>query len=309
MHGTEPAHLSPFAQAVSLEADNTVAGRFHGIIDHRWQLAVTPQGGVVAAIAAQAMTNALRSPEQVMRSMSVVFAGQVHVGEVQVDVQVLRRGRLISQLMATVINPGEPAGLSALAVFGASRPGFSFTDVPYPTGVGEPSAYQSSRGPWPEEAVVAPWHENPFAKELVENRFVTGHAPWEDYLPTGSEVVMFSAFDNPMVDTDGWMSPYGLLVHADAMPSAVGERMGNDTVEWFGPSADLTFHWFAPTKSRWVLIRFSARHAGDGYASVDAHLWDPTTKQLIGYATQQAFFTFANGAPTGDATLPIDLRC
>ncbi|HET8930888.1 MAG TPA: hypothetical protein VFN21_09550, partial [Acidimicrobiales bacterium] len=139
-------------------------------------------------------------------------------------------------------------------------------------------------------------------------RFVTGHAPWEDYTPMSSEQLYLTRFDASPFDTEGDLDPFGLLVLADAMPGAVSERMGNDSPPWFGPSADLTFHWFGHTRSDWVLVRNQARHAGDGYASVDAELWDPTTRALIGYATQQMIFAFAEGPPTAEQIYPIDLR-
>ena len=64
--------------------------------------------------------------------MTVVFAGQVATGEVEVEVAVLRRGRSMSQLTATVRNPGAEAGLTAIAVYGTERRGFSFVDVSPP---------------------------------------------------------------------------------------------------------------------------------------------------------------------------------
>ena len=46
--------------------------------------------------------------------------------------QVLRRGRSMSQLTATVRNPGADAGLTAIAAFGAPRRGFEFTELVMP---------------------------------------------------------------------------------------------------------------------------------------------------------------------------------
>lgn len=193
-------------------------------------------------------------------------------------------------------------------MFGTTRPGFTFTDLDYPEGLDAPETYPSNRDPWPEEFAHLQWEPKAFFQEVVETRFATGHAPWEDYVPSGSRVASFVRFDAPPLLDDGTLDPLGLLVLADSMPAAVGERMGNDTPEWFGPSADLTFHWFAPTRSPWILVRNSARHAGDGYMSVDAELWDPTTRALVGYATQQAIFTFADGPPTAEQAVPLDLR-
>ena len=109
-------------------------------ISDTWQLAQVPQGGVVAAIAVRAMQLVLGHPEQTLRTMTAMFAGQVAGGPVEIEVQVLRRGRSMSQLTATVRNVGAAAGLTAIAAFGAPRRGFDFTelvfpDVPGPEGV------------------------------------------------------------------------------------------------------------------------------------------------------------------------------
>lgn len=297
-----------FGRATSLTADAAVAGRYHGVIGEEWRLTILPQGGIVAAIAARAMEVALAVPAQPLRSFTCVFAGQVGTGPVEADVSVLRRGRSMSQATVTVRNPGAGAGLTAVAVFGGGRPGFSFTDRPYPADVGPPESYPSARDPWPDDVELERWEPSPFWSDVVENRFVTGHAPWEDYVPESSEQLYWIAFDEPPLGADGRLEPLGLIVLADVMPGAVGERMGNDTPPWFGPSADLTFHWFAPARSPWILVRNQARHAGDGYASVDAELWDPTTRGLVGYATQQMFFSFMEGPPTAEQTVPLDQR-
>lgn len=299
---------APFELATTLTSDDDVPGRYHGVVDDLWQLAVVPQGGIVAAVAARAMAIELATPTQQLRSFTAVFAAPVAAGPVEVDVQVLRRGRSLSQATATVRNPGAKAGLTVLAVFGAVRPGFSFTDRPYPEGLDAPETYPSMRDPWPDDVEIPRFDPMPFWDEVVETRFVTGHAPWEDYTPTGSEQLYWTRFDAMPFDADGNLDPLGLLVLSDAMPGAVGERMGNDSPPWFGPSADLTFHWFGHTRSDWLLVRNQARHAGDGYASVDAELWDPITENLVGYATQQMIFAFADEIPTGDRIFPVDQR-
>jgi len=303
----EPS-VDPFTAATTLDPDGAVPGRYHGVVDDHWKLAVVPQGGIVAAVAARAMARELAAPEQPLRSFTAVFAGQVAVGPVEIDVQILRRGRSLSQLTTTVRNPGAAAGLTAVAVFGAVRPGFSFTDRPFPAGLDVPAAYPSMRDPWPDDVEPRRFDPMPFWEEVVETRFITGHPPWEDYVPTSSEQLYWTRFDAPPIAGDGNLDPLGLLVLADAMPGAVGERMGNDSPPWFGPSADLTFHWFGHTRSDWLLVRNQARHAGDGYASVDAELWDPTSGTLVGYATQQMIFAFADEIPTGEQIYPVDQR-
>ena len=118
---------------LEVRADAEPAGAVHGEIAERWMLVVVPQGGAVAVLAARAMAAELAVPEQTLRTFSAVFAGQVAVGPVEIDVTVLRRGRSMSQLTATVRNPGADAGLTAIAVFGEPRRGFAFTELEPPT--------------------------------------------------------------------------------------------------------------------------------------------------------------------------------
>ena len=91
-----------------------------------------------------------------------------------------------------------------------------------------------------------------------------------------------------------------LIVFADTMPGAVAEKVGRaERSRWFGPSVDLTFHLLGDCRSEWVLAHNRARHAGDGYASIDMALWDcgpqgTDPPRLVAYATQVMFFAFGD---------------
>jgi len=97
---------------------------------------MAPQGGVVAAIAARAMEAELATGQS-LRSFHGIFASPVPVGPVEVEVDVIRSGRSISQVQATVRAVGADAGFTALAAFGNERPGFSYTELAMP-GVPQP---------------------------------------------------------------------------------------------------------------------------------------------------------------------------
>lgn len=272
--------------------DPADARRFTGTIDDRWMLAVVPQGGAVGVLAARAMAAALDDDAQVLRSMSVVFAGQVACGPVEIEVDVLRRGRSMSQLSATVRNPGATAGLTAIAVFGASRQGFDFTDVQPPTVEG-PDGLRSYRDPLPEgvefEFDRPPM---PFWEEIIECRPATGRPPWEPFEDGPAECTYWYRLDDPPVLADGRLDPAAAIVLCDTMPGAVGQKLGPQSGPWFGPSADFTIHLLGPAMPGWLLAQNRARHAGDGYASVEMTLWDPEGPTLVAYATQMMFFTF-----------------
>ena len=76
---------------------------------------------------------------------------------------------------------------------------------------------------------------------------------------------------------------------------------------WDGPSADLTVHLTGTARSEYLLMRNFARRAGDGYASLEIELWDPT-EGLVASGTQTMIFTFSNGIPEGNDRFAIDVR-
>ncbi len=269
--------------------------RFTTSISDTWMLAVVPQGGVVAAIAARAMERVLGQPEQRLRTMTAMFAGQVAGGPVEVDVQVLRRGRSMSQLTATVRSIGAEAGLTAIAAFGATRPGFDFTELTFPDVPG-PDAVRGFRDPLPE-GVDFEWDRGPmpFWEEVIESRPVIGRAPWEPFEDGPAEAAFWYRLDHPPLAADGSLDPVGPIVLCDTMPSSVGQKLGPDAGPWFAPSVDYTLHLFRPAQPGWLLAHHKARHAGDGYASVDLALWDPspaTGPALVAYGTQVMLFSF-----------------
>ena len=264
-----------------------------------WCAPMLPQGGVVAAVALRAMRAELDVPEQRLRSVTAVFAAQVRTGPVEIDVAVLRRGRSMSQLMATVRSPGESAGCTTIAVFGDVRPGFEFTELVPPV-VPPPEACWSFRDSMPadfQRRMTFPYWDH------VESRTAIGHAPWHDWAPTTSEKAYWYRFDDPPVVDGGRLDPLAVVTLCDTMPGAVGERMGPDVPFWLPPSADLTVHLVGDAGPGWLLAHNRARTAGDGYASVEMSLWDPE-RGLIAHATQVMFFSFPDGPPPPDRRRP-----
>lgn len=271
-------------------------GLYHVDLDPSWDLSQVPQGGIVTAVAVRAMQNALDDPAQRLRTLHTTFAAQVPNGPLDVEVEVLRRGRSMSHLRAEVRPPGSGRGHLTTAVFGSSRRGFEFTDLEPPDPILPPAACRSYREPWPEGFDGGP--PMPFWEQRVEGVGMLGHPPWEQYVPDRAEHATWYRMDETPWRDDGTLDPLALIVFADTMPGAVAEKLGRDGDQrWFGPSVDLTFHLFDDCRSEWVLCHNRARQAGDGYASVDMALWDcgPEGRdrpRLVAYATQMMFFTF-----------------
>jgi acyl-CoA thioesterase len=308
--------VTPFAKQTALVAEPATPGpsgrgsgrhgRYRVDVDPRWNCPVVPQGGMMVALAAKAMAVELDEPDQRLRSLTTVFAGQVPSGPVTIDVRVLRRGRSISQAMADIRGPGADAGHATVAVFGRSRAGFEFTDLRMPE-VPPPHECPSFRDPLPPEAgnferrPPFPFWEN------VEGRPALGHPPWEDYVPSSSECAAWYRFDEPPMLADGTLDPFAVVALCDLMPSSVGERMGPGQPQWLPPSADLTVHLLAEARSEWLLAHLRARRATQGYASLEMAAWDQTG-QLVAHAAQIMFLTFPDGPPTPEQRVPFDQR-
>jgi acyl-CoA thioesterase len=300
---------SAFERQMALEPDPGGPARYRVELDPRWNCPVVPQGGVMAAVAARAMSIELDRHDQRLRSLTTVFAAQVPAGPAVVDVTVLRRGRTMSQATATVRAEGAAAGHTSVAVFGTDRGGFEFTDLAMPEVPG-PGDCPSFRDPPPPEVADRFAAREPFAFwQHVEGRPAIGRAPWDDdVVPTSSECAFWYRFDEPPMRPDGSLDPLAVVALCDLMPSSVGQRMGPGTPEWYPPSADLTVHVLGESRSDWLLGHLRARRATEGYASVEVALWDPTGPALVGHATQVMFLSFPDGPPTGDLRLPADQR-
>jgi acyl-CoA thioesterase len=288
---------SRFAKQLELASEG--AGRYAVDISDDWNCPFVPHGGVVTAVAGRAMERELARPDQPLRSISVCFAGQVRPGPASIQVRVLRRGRSMSQVVADVISAGDDAGLHAMAVFGAERPGFEFTDLSAPDVAG-PEGLPHFRDPRPDggDDLV---HFNFW--DQADGRPATGHAPWEDYVPTTSEHCNWLRFDEPSLRADGSWDPLAVVALCDTMPGAVFERMGRNVPPFFPPSADLTVHLLGEARGDYLLVRNRARHAGDGYASLENEMWD-TRAGLVAYATQVMFFSFPDGPPSPEQRRP-----
>src|SRR5579884_4190528 len=90
-------------------------GRYAAVLDHSWDLVPLPQGGMIASFGLRAAASEVSEPSQELRSLTTVFAGQVAAGELDIEVEILRRGRSATQLVTTVRNPGSQAGATTVA--------------------------------------------------------------------------------------------------------------------------------------------------------------------------------------------------
>lgn len=273
------------------EVKHEEANRYSALIPDDWNAPLLPHGGVGIATALRAAEAALSEPSQTLRTVTGVFAGQVHPGPAHVEVKVLRRGRSLSQVAVDLRNTDAEAGQHVVAVYGAPRPGFEFTDLEMPQALSVEDSRPFEPPPDADEFPANFW-------EHVDGRVALGNF-WLDtgWEPNGrsDRGYWYRYHEAPRRD-DGSLDPLALVALCDTMPGAVFQRMGPDAPDAFCPSADLTVHVLQASVSEWVLAHNIARHVGDGYASLEQRLWDPEVG-LVAVGTQISFFSFPAGPP------------
>lgn len=283
---------TPFEQVTTATRDVGVPGRYTAVMTDRWNAPILPHGGVATALALRAAATELAVPDQPLRTLTAVFAAQVPAGPVEIDVEVLRRGRSMSQVSARLRAAGETAGHHVLAAFGAPRPGFEFTEIRPPDVPGPEESRPFQPPPDVEPMPGQFW-------EQVEGRLALGIGWWEPpewWRPGPAERAHWYRFHETPRRDDGAVDPLALVALCDTMPGSVFQRMGPDVPECFVPSVDLTVHLFQDATSEWLLAHNHARYSGDGYASLENALWDPE-RGLVAWATQLMFYSFPDGPP------------
>jgi acyl-CoA thioesterase len=261
---------------------------FSGSISDAWRIAALPIGGFPLAIAVEAMKSTLGDDAQRIRTATAMFAAPVAVGPIEVDVTVLRRGRSVSQLTATVRNVGKDSGLTAVAAFGADRRGFAFTEIALP----DVPAVELCKS-WEEakpDDFVSTWPPAPYWTDTCESKLAVGRWDHEPFVKGPAEESMWFRFTDQPTTLNGFLHPAVIAVMADSMPGAIGSKV--DDPNWFAPSVDLTIHYFGDLTPGWTLSHARCVWAGDGYASATVDLWDPRTGVLAARATQVMLFTF-----------------
>ena len=281
---------TPFEKVTQVLPVHGRPGLYRGEIDNNWNAPIIPHGGVMTTFALRAMQSELANPDQTLRSVTTVFAGQVVPGPIEVDVHILRSGKSASQMYASVANSGSKVGHSTIAVFGGTRLGFSFCDLTMPS----VPPVEDCRSFWDDPPEDFKRSFNPTFWRNVEGRNAIGHAPWEHWEPGTSERAYWYRFLETPRLADGTIDPFAIVTLCDTMPGAIGEKIGPSKQIWTSPSADLTVHLVGKARSEWLLAHNRARQAGDGYASVEMNLWDQHGG-LVACATQVCIFSFPQG--------------
>jgi acyl-CoA thioesterase len=268
-----------------------VPGRYRAEIPPGWAAPFLPSGGLVSGVALRAMAMELATPVHRLRSSTTVFVSKVAEGPVLIDVEVLRRGRRMSQVRASIRNEGsDEAGHHLIAAFGEHREGYRL-DLSEPPEVSAPDRYAAAPLPPPGTPSF-----RPAFLDRLDMRRVRMFMSWEEGWEGGeAEAIRWVRFRRPESDMGRGIEAFDMLVLADTMPPALGQYLGPGHRLFHAPSVDLSFHCFARSRSDWILSRARMRWADDGYASAEIHLWDES-RQLIAYATQMMLLRFPDAS-------------
>jgi len=244
-------------------------GRWRATVDRSWGTGHGPDGGFLAAIATRAAAAATGRADPL--SVTAHFLRPTAPGAVDVDVEVVRRGRALATVAARLHQDGAER-LRLLAAVG---------DLPAPAGPGV------GRVPPPLAALedCVPGHPDlhggvpvPLGRHL-DLRLDPPAVGWAQDRPSGrGELAAWVRF------ADGRPpDPYALLFLVDALPPSAYD-LG---VRGWVPTVELTVHVHAPPAPGWLRLWLRTTVLGGAYLEEDAEIWDADDR-LVATARQIA---------------------
>lgn len=263
-----------------LAADTAVApiggGRYACTLPRHWDY-LTPCGGVLMTVALRAITAELNDPTMRPISATTIFCAPVPAGPLEIAVTVLRRGKLASQVRASLSAAGGELGLEVVATFGGDR---SFVEASLTTAPSVPDPdYVPSIDPADQRSV-------PRFIRNFDHRRVLGSMWWKAAAwVRGDRSGYWYRYLRPQRLADGRLDPLALPPLIDTMPPALCAMVGPDALTFLAPSLDLTVHFMRDTTSEWLLTHAHCREARAGYATADLEVWDDA-RRLVAIGTQ-----------------------
>ena len=240
-----------------------------------WQQGRTAYGGVVAAVAAQAMRDVAGAgwPADVqLRALQCSFVSVVEPGRVEVEVEVLRQGRNVCQVLARVSEGGR-LGTVLLGVYSAERP-----STLAPRTLQRPAARHEAEAL--PSVPYMPGRMPPFLQHL-EMRWSEGKVPYSG-TPGHHSVIHLRLRDHD----SGAIVPEVLtvlLADAPATPviSELAQHAPSSSVTW---ALELRAHP-GPHHEGWWRIDSESVLVEGGYVNHAARLWSPSGR-LAAMGTQ-----------------------
>lgn len=228
-----------------------------------WWVFTGANGGYLAAVLMAASTDRVGDPARMARSLTVHYLRPPAAGPVAIRTRLVRQGRSLATLAATMTQDGREVA-TALAAFSLARPSMTFCDAAMP---GAPPRDETPPSTWPPELFP------PIAKRF-------------EYRPVGDEGVFAGAPDAAVA---AWtrlreprpLDPVLLSLLADALAPAVFPKAAGPVA---ATTIDLTVHFRAPAGEPpgdgWALAAFRSRVGVDGFVEEDGEVWSEDGRLL-----------------------------
>ena len=224
-----------------------------------WAQGRTMFGGFLSALAVQAMRDVAGS-DWPLRALQTNFVGPVAVGDVQMRVELLRQGKNIRQVKATLISNQEVAGLM-LGVFGAGRE----SEVPVSMPVQTPCEKTFDQAP------ILPFFKGiaPNFLQHLNIRWAEGGFPYTGTPSQASK--LYVEIKDDVVDTE-----LAIVMLTDAPPtpaiSGFNRPVPASSVSW---SLELRLPDDIKNSGGVWRIDIDTKAAAQGYTNEQAALWTP----------------------------------
>ena len=242
---------------------------FHAQVQPRWNIGNNPNGGYLLALAAQALRRHMPEQPDPLSLTAHYLRPGLSGQPCRIDTRLLRRGRQLSTLRATLSQDGGTR-LELLASMG------DLGDAAPPAQLAMPRPEL----PPPDQCLARSAPAQGVALPILDQLDVRLHP--DEARPGGTGRARVSGW---MRFVDG-RAPDALacMLMADAFPPAVFGLLG--LVGWV-PTIELTVHLRRRPVAGWMLAQFWSHDLADGRVIEDGALWD-SSGQLVLQSRQLA---------------------
>lgn len=245
-------------------------GAFQGTLSAGWAIGAVPNGGYVMAVAARALAAAVDRPHPA--SITGHYLAPTEAGPVQIETDVVRRGRRLSVATARLIQQGK----ERVRFVGA------FTDLAEAEGLDLATVSPPEMVAVEQCAPMAELSPRPVAihDNLLARLDPASATHWQRGDPdTDAAVDAWLGFADGS-DPD----VFSLALFADALPPPLFRRVG---FSGWVPTVELTVHVHRVPAPGLLRARFCTRHVTGGMLHEDGELWD-SSGRLVALSRQLA---------------------
>lgn len=243
-----------FAAATAVEPVGDT-GRFTGVVHEGWDIGGNANGGYLMAIAGRAMATIAGRPPLTLTGH---FLRPAPAGTCTIDTTVIRSGRRLTTVVATLAMGGEPV-MQLLGAFGDQQPGG--IGLRARESVELPPYDRCAREQAPTNAPL------PALLQHVDVRLHPDDGGFRRGEPSRRPEMRgwFALADREPIDA------IGLLLAADALPPPIFNS-GLPTA-WV-PTVELTVHVRGTPAPGPLRCAFRSHHIHDGLLEEDGEIWD-----------------------------------